>query len=134
MELLTVQETADILRVSPVTVRRFIKSRRLAAVRVGRALRVRREDVEKLPARVDPDIEKLANAPVFTMDSSLWKLVGMFRSAEDAEVSSDKYKYSLRHTVTSTRKSKAPEPSPAASSFDRCLSVLLHTQHRGSAS
>ena len=95
LDLLTIQETADILRVSPVTVRRFIKSKRLPAVRVGRALRVKREDVEKLPEQVDPDLEKLANAKPFTMDDPLWSLVGMFSDDSDdaTDVSSDKYKY-----------------------------------------
>jgi excisionase family DNA binding protein len=85
MELLTVQETADILKVSPVTVRRFIKSRRLPAVRVGRALRVKREDVEKMPAQVDPDVERLMNAKPFTMDDPLWQLVGMASESETGE-------------------------------------------------
>ena len=93
MELLTIQETADILRVSQVTVRRFIKSRRLPAVRVGRALRVKREDVEKLPMAVDPDLERLANAKPFTMDDPFWNLVGMYSSEEDRDISRDKYKY-----------------------------------------
>ena len=93
MELLTVQETASILKVSPVTVRRFIKSRRLPAVRVGRALRIKREDVENLPLAVDQDIELLAKAEPFTMDSPLWKLVGMYSAEEDADISSDIHKY-----------------------------------------
>jgi excisionase family DNA binding protein len=46
MELLTVKETADMLRVSQVTVRRYIASGKLAAVRVGRNIRIRREVVE----------------------------------------------------------------------------------------
>jgi excisionase family DNA binding protein len=45
MELLTVKETADLLRVSTVTVRRYIASGKLAAVRVGRNIRIRQEDV-----------------------------------------------------------------------------------------
>jgi excisionase family DNA binding protein len=48
MELLTVKETADMLRVSPVTVRRYIASGKLAAVRVGRNIRIRRDAVERL--------------------------------------------------------------------------------------
>jgi excisionase family DNA binding protein len=93
MELLTVQETAGILKVSPVTVRRYIKSRRLPAVRVGRSVRIRAEDVESLLVPIDPDLERLNKAPLFTMDHPLWKLVGMFSSEEDKGVSRDKYKY-----------------------------------------
>jgi excisionase family DNA binding protein len=98
MELLTVQETAGILKVSPVTVRRYIKSRRLPAVRVGRSVRIRAEDVESLLVPIDPDLERLNNAPLFTMDSPLWNLVGMFSSADAPEdipddISRDKYEY-----------------------------------------
>lgn len=46
MELLTVRETASLLRVSPITIRRYIASGRLPAERVGRGIRVRREAIE----------------------------------------------------------------------------------------
>ena len=99
MELLTIQETADILKVSPVTVRRFIRSRRLPAVRVGRALRVKREDVEKLPSPVQTEHQgdgaRDKSWGFFTKDDPLWQLVGAFggESDEPNDVSSDKYKY-----------------------------------------
>jgi excisionase family DNA binding protein len=48
MELLTVKETAEMLRVSTVTVRRYIASGKLAAVRVGRNIRIRRKDAESV--------------------------------------------------------------------------------------
>lgn len=43
---LTVQEVADLMRVSSMTVYRLIKSGELRAVRVGRSFRVRQEDVD----------------------------------------------------------------------------------------
>jgi excisionase family DNA binding protein len=43
---LTVQEVADLMRVSTMTVYRIIKSGELPAVRVGRSFRVRDEDVD----------------------------------------------------------------------------------------
>jgi excisionase family DNA binding protein len=46
MELLTVQETAAMLKLSPITIRRYIAAGRLPAVRVGRAVRLRREAIE----------------------------------------------------------------------------------------
>ena len=49
MELMTIQEAAAALRVSPVTIRRYISKGRLAAVRVGRGLRVEKDAVETLP-------------------------------------------------------------------------------------
>ncbi len=43
---LTVQEVADLLRVSSMTVYRLIKAGDLPAVRVGRSFRVRDTDVD----------------------------------------------------------------------------------------
>ncbi len=43
---LTVQEVADLMRVSSMTVYRLIKSGELPAVRVGRSFRVRDTDVD----------------------------------------------------------------------------------------
>ena len=43
---LTVQEVADLLRVSSMTVYRLIKSGDLSAVRVGRSFRVSDQDVD----------------------------------------------------------------------------------------
>jgi excisionase family DNA binding protein len=48
MNLLTVDETAAMLRVNPVTIRRYIKSGRLPAVRVGRHVRIEKEAAEAL--------------------------------------------------------------------------------------
>jgi excisionase family DNA binding protein len=46
MEFLTVKETARLLRVSPITIRRYIASGRLPAERVGRRIRVRRKAID----------------------------------------------------------------------------------------
>ena len=43
---LTVQEVADVMRVSSMTVYRLIKSGELSAVRVGRSFRVSEGDVD----------------------------------------------------------------------------------------
>jgi excisionase family DNA binding protein len=43
--LLTVNEVADLLRVSRMTVYRLIKEREIPALRVGRSYRLREEDV-----------------------------------------------------------------------------------------
>lgn len=47
MELLTVNETAKLLRVSPITVRRRIADGQLKAVRVGKGIRVPREAIDR---------------------------------------------------------------------------------------
>jgi excisionase family DNA binding protein len=54
MELITVQETARLLKVTPTTVRRYITAGRLPAVKVGRAVRVRKEAVETLLVPIAP--------------------------------------------------------------------------------
>ena len=46
--LLTVREVAERLHVHPITVRRLIASGRLAAVRIGRAVRVREADLSRV--------------------------------------------------------------------------------------
>jgi excisionase family DNA binding protein len=43
---LTVHEVADLLRVSTMTVYRLIKSGDLPAVRIGKSLRLREDDVD----------------------------------------------------------------------------------------
>jgi excisionase family DNA binding protein len=49
LDLLTMREAAELLKVSEVTVARWLKQGRLPAYRVGpRAVRLRREDVERM--------------------------------------------------------------------------------------
>ena len=53
-ELLTVREAATLVKVSPLTISRYLRQGRLRAYRVGpRAIRVRRADVETLLKPVD---------------------------------------------------------------------------------
>ena len=104
MELLTVQETAQLLKVSPITVRRYIASGRLAAVKVGRAVRIRREAVEDLMEPVVPrhlrddvDEDEIPEGRPLTFNDSLFRIIGIAGSSDGAEgmsdVASDKYKY-----------------------------------------
>ncbi len=46
LPLMTMREVADYLQVSPCTVRRLVEKQGLPAVRAGRQLRFRREDVD----------------------------------------------------------------------------------------
>ena len=46
-ELLTIPETAAALRLKPSTVRAWILARRIPFCKIGRLVRIRREDVEK---------------------------------------------------------------------------------------
>ena len=90
MELLTVAETAAYLKVSTVTVRRYIASKRLPCVRVGRNIRVRREDVENLPEGTE---ERALKDQYFGEDSPLWDLVRAGYSSGHSDISSNKDKY-----------------------------------------
>jgi excisionase family DNA binding protein len=95
MEFLTVQETADVLKVSPITIRRYIASGRLAAVRVGRSLRVRREAIEDFVTPVQPNHQpdnSLKGQP-FTFDDPLWDIVGIGRSKEPTNIAEHKDDY-----------------------------------------
>ena len=47
-ELLVIKEVADILRMTPRTVRHLVDSGQIPAVRVGRSVRIRRADLEKI--------------------------------------------------------------------------------------
>jgi excisionase family DNA binding protein len=54
MELLTIAETAKLLKVTPTTVRRYISTGQLPALKFGRRVRIRKEAVEGLLAPVTP--------------------------------------------------------------------------------
>lgn len=90
MELLTIQETAALLRVNPITVRRAIAEGRLQALRVGKSVRVRREAVDELlvPFESTPAAKKIAapQGKPFTMDDPLWDMVGLVRSDGPGDV------------------------------------------------
>lgn len=46
-DILTVEEVADILRVSTATVRKLIKEGKLKSFRVGLQIRIKREDLNR---------------------------------------------------------------------------------------
>jgi excisionase family DNA binding protein len=96
MELLTVQETAEMLRVNPITVRRFIADGRLPAVKVGKGVRVQKDAVDQLLTPVAPKTPRAqkhvpAGRPL-TYDHPLWKLVGSATDAPPTDASK-KYEY-----------------------------------------
>jgi len=43
----TIEEVADMLRVSTPTVRKLIKEKRLKAVRIGLQIRIKKEDLDR---------------------------------------------------------------------------------------
>ncbi|MGH2610559.1 MAG: helix-turn-helix domain-containing protein [Tepidiformaceae bacterium] len=104
-ELLTVDEVARYCRVHKATIRRHIAAGRLRSVRVGRAVRVRREDLDDY---VDPvaaerqrrsgiDFSKLPpllteEPRPFTLDDPFWDFVGKFDAPGSEWVSGDKHR------------------------------------------
>jgi excisionase family DNA binding protein len=48
LPLMTIGEAATILHVSPRTIRRIIERGELEVVRIGRSIRVRREDIKQI--------------------------------------------------------------------------------------
>ena len=56
-ELLSIQEVAQITGLHEITIRRYIRSGALEAMRIGRRIRVRREAVDKLMKPVQPGPE-----------------------------------------------------------------------------
>jgi excisionase family DNA binding protein len=90
MELLTVRQVAEILQINPMTVRRYIEAGKLAAVRVGRRVRVRREALEDLMEPVFAKRKKseptIPGRPTST-DDPLWQLVGIGESREPTDAS-----------------------------------------------
>lgn len=61
-ELLSIQEVAQITGLHKMTIRRYIRSGQLEAVRIGRRIRIRREALEKLLTPVQSDATLKATA------------------------------------------------------------------------
>lgn len=98
IDLLTVYETAQLLRVSPLTIRRYVADGRLAAVKVGRGVRIQREAVTQLLEPVAsgaPQTEDDAQPAKgrFSHTDSLWNIVGIAASDGPGDVSGNKHKY-----------------------------------------
>ncbi|MFN8531919.1 MAG: helix-turn-helix domain-containing protein [Dehalococcoidia bacterium] len=97
MELLTIHETAQVLKVSPMTVRRFIQAGRLPAVRIGKGVRVRKEAVDRLITPVAPASEQPTSprpsSKVFTPEDSLFNIIGMAHSGGPRDVAENKQRY-----------------------------------------
>ena len=86
------------LRVAPITVRRYIADGRLPAVTVGKGVRVTRSAVERLlrpiePSQPDPS-SKRGSVKVFDEPDSLFHLVGIADTSDGIiDVSANKDKY-----------------------------------------
>ncbi len=86
MELLTVQETATLLKVAPITVRRFIADGWLLAVRVGRGVRIEKENVEQLLQPAQKGHRPRGMTRPLTLDDPSFQLIGTARSGGPGDV------------------------------------------------
>jgi excisionase family DNA binding protein len=97
MEFYTVAETARLLRVSPITIRRYIASGELEAVRVGRGVRVHREAIERFVRPMELAAASARAAPEesepLTIAEALGISVGIGRSAERTDIAQHKDEY-----------------------------------------
>src|SRR3972149_8084386 len=81
-EWMTVEQVANHLQVSRVTVWRWIRSGRLSGVRVGRVRRISRSSLFQLVRPGENTGARLRRRPpgtVFTLAHPLWELVGKAR-------------------------------------------------------
>lgn len=78
--LFTVKQIAFILKVHPLTIRRYIREKKLSAVKIGGAVRIKDEDLQKFQKEYRTSIKH--SSPVtlqsitkeFTFEDPLWKL------------------------------------------------------------
>lgn len=96
MELLTIPEAAQVMRVSPITVRRHIAQGEIEAVRVGRGVRISKESLERFIKPVTP-AKRHPGSPAprgraLRYDDPLWRLVGSVTDARPTD-STKKYQY-----------------------------------------
>lgn len=97
VDLLTVEETAKLLKVSQITIRRYISSGRLPAVRIGRGVRIERDSIEDLLTPIEPRIatprSRVPKGQPFTMEDPLWNIVGIGRTDPPTNVAEHKDEY-----------------------------------------
>ncbi len=98
---LTVQQVAERFQVSRVTVWRWIRSGRLAGIRVGRVRRIAMKDIRFFTRKGQQDAggapprKQRALGTRFTLSHPLWDIAGK-GSGGRANVSGNKYRYLTR--------------------------------------
>ena len=105
MEFLTIKETARMLRVSPITIRRYIASGRLEAERVGRGIRIRPEAVERFVTPVAPVATKSDpshNDELPTIVEALGVSIGIGRTIDPTNIAEHKDEYVADAILTSS--------------------------------
>lgn len=89
MDLLTVREAAELLKVNPITVRRCIADGRLPAVRVGSGVRLDKEAVERFIKPIDAKLPRprplAPGGRPMTYEDPLSRLVGSATPAQPTD-------------------------------------------------
>lgn len=89
MDLLTVREAAQLLKVNPITVRRCIADGRLPAVRVGGGVRLDREAVERFIKPIEVELSgprpPTPGGRAMTHEDPLSRLVGSVTPARPTD-------------------------------------------------
>ena len=109
MELLTVDEVAKLLRISSISVRRYVAAGSLPAVRVGRSVRIDKAAVEQFATQVPRHAS--AEGHIFTFDSPLWDLVAIVEDGPTDLAESTTPTW-LMPTATFTPDDAAPQHDP----------------------
>jgi len=84
-ELLSIQEVAQITGLHEITIRRYVRSGELEAVRIGRRIRVRREAVDRLmkPMHPGPEPEPaLQSEPYFKEGAAAYEVTPQRQAVE----------------------------------------------------
>jgi excisionase family DNA binding protein len=84
-ELLSIQEVAQITGLHEITIRRYVRSGELEAVRIGRRIRVRREAVDRLmkPMHPGPEPEPdLKNEPYLKEGAAAYEVMSQRQAIE----------------------------------------------------
>ncbi|MFN8590905.1 MAG: helix-turn-helix domain-containing protein [Thermomicrobiales bacterium] len=106
MEYLTVKETASLLRVSPITVRRYIAAGKLPAERIGRGIRIRRAAIDELAEPIDRGAVSVDNTSIGelpTVYEALYTIIGLGHSEEPTNIAEFKDEYIADAILPATR-------------------------------
>jgi excisionase family DNA binding protein len=81
--LFTIKQVSFILKVHPLTVRRYIRDKKLAAIKIGGAVRISDTEMQKFQKQYSVGEKNMTNKfqpkvrKEFSLDDPLWRLDGI---------------------------------------------------------
>jgi excisionase family DNA binding protein len=89
--IFTVEQTATILKVHPLSIRRYIKSGRLKALRIGGNIRIPQTEIDNFSKAVVPSINstrriRTNSGSKFSLDDPIFTLKGKGLSIKSFEI------------------------------------------------